>query len=192
MPALKFKYRDLNRGAVPSFRSEFLLSLIAVFINTCAMKPNTYTKLYAHIVFSTKGKDLLLSDSIRTTVHKYIYGIIVGKKCYPVAINGTKDHIHILIGFPPTISISDLIRDIKRSSSLFINEKIKSYLKFNWQEGFGAFTVGYRELDHVCKYIQNQESHHLKISFKNEYMWILNEEGIKFNNEYLFEFYEDN
>jgi putative transposase len=145
------------------------------------MKPNTYTKLYAHIVFSTKGKDLLLSDSIRTTVHKYIYGIIVEKKCYPVAI-----------GFLPTIAISDLVRDIKRSSSLFINDKIKSYLKFNWQEGFGAFTVGYRELDHVCKYIQNQESHHLKISFKNEYMCILKEEGIEFNNDYLFEFYEDN
>ena len=156
------------------------------------MKPNTYTKLYAHIVFTPKGKASLLTDSIRTITHKYIYGIIVEKKCFPVAINGTKDHIHILIGFPPTIAISDLIRDIKRSSSLFINEKIKSYLKFSWQEGFGAFTLGYRELDHVYKYIQNQEVHHLKISFKNEYMRILNEEGIEFKNEYLFEFYEDN
>ena len=162
-----------------------------LLLKTCAMKPNTYTKLYAHIVFTPKGRDLTLNNSIRTIVHKYIYGIIVEKKCYPVAINGTKDHIHILVGFPPTIAISDLVRDIKRSSSLFINEQQKSYIKFSWQEGFGAFTVGFRELDRVYKYILNQEEHHSKISFKNEYMKILTEEGIEFKNEFLFEFYED-
>jgi REP element-mobilizing transposase RayT len=108
-----------------------------------------------------------------------------------VAINGTKDHIHILVGFPPTIAISDTVRDIKRSSSLFINENYNTYLKFRWQEGFGAFTVGYRELDHVYKYILNQEQHHARNSFKNEYLKILNDEGIEFKNEYLFEFYDD-
>jgi putative transposase len=97
------------------------------------MKPNTYTRLYAHCVFTPKGKSSLLTDSIRDRVHKYIYGIIKEKKCYPVAINGTKDHIHILIGFGPTISISDLIRDIKRSSAMFINNEVRSYYKFSWQ-----------------------------------------------------------
>jgi len=154
-----------------------------------AMKPNTYSKLYAHLVFSPKGKNCLLSDSIRENVHKYIYGIITEKKCYPIAINGTKDHIHILTGFPPTIAISDLVRDIKRSSSLFINEKRKSFIKFNWQVGFGAFTVGYRELDSIYKYILNQEEHHLKYRFEDEYKGILKDEGIEFKNEYLFEFY---
>lgn len=80
------------------------------------MKPNTYSKLYAHIVFTPKGRTSLLTDSFRSITHKYIYGIIVEKKCFPVAINGTRDHIHILAGFPPTLAISDLVRDIKRSS----------------------------------------------------------------------------
>jgi REP element-mobilizing transposase RayT len=155
------------------------------------MKPNTYSKLYAHIVFTPKGRASLLTDPIRTLIHKYIYGIIVEKKCYPLAINGTKDHVHILVGFPPTIAISDLIRDIKRSSSLFINEREKSYLKFTWQEGFGAFTVGYRELDVIYKYILNQEEHHLRSSFKNEYLRMLKDEGIEFNDEFLFEFFDD-
>jgi len=131
------------------------------------MKPNTFTKLYVHCIFTPKGRESLLTNSIREKVHKYIYGIIVEKKCYPVAINGTKDHIHLLIGFPPTIAISDLIRDIKRSSTLFINDQRKTYLKFKWQEGFGGFTVGYRELDHVYKYILNQETHHSKTTFRN-------------------------
>jgi REP element-mobilizing transposase RayT len=89
------------------------------------------------------------------------------------------------------MAISDLVRDIKRSSSIFINERKKSYLKFRWQEGFAAFTVGYREIDIIYKYILNQEEHHKRNSFKNEYMRILKEEGIDFNKDFLFEFYDD-
>jgi putative transposase len=121
------------------------------------MKPNTYTKLYAHCIFAPKGRESLLTDSISENIHKYIYGIIKEKRCFPIAINGTRDHIHILIGFPPTINISDLIRDIKRSSSLYINQITQSYLKFRLQEGFGAFTVGYKDLDRVYKYVLNQD-----------------------------------
>jgi len=154
------------------------------------MKPNTFTKLYVHAVFSPKGKNSLLTDSIRENVHKYIYGIIKEKKCFPVAINGTKDHIHLLFGFLPTNSISDLIRDIKRSSALFVNSKLNTYLKFSWQEGYGAFTVGYKDLDRVYKYILNQEEHHSKNSFRDEYIQLLKEEGCEFNTEYLYEFYE--
>jgi putative transposase len=155
------------------------------------MKPNTYTKLYAHIVFSPLGETSLLRESIRPIVHKYIYGIIGAKKCYPVIINGTMDHIHLLTGFPPTLAISDLVRDIKRSSSLFINGRSGFGPKFRWQEGFGAFTVGYRDLDRVYKYILNQEEHHSKITFRDEYMQTLNEEGVEFEGDYLFEFYPD-
>jgi REP element-mobilizing transposase RayT len=133
----------------------------------------------------------MLSDSIRNKVFKYIHGIIKEKKCFPVAINGTKDHVHILFGFPPTIAISDLMRDIKRSSALFINSQINTYLRFSWQEGFGGFTVGYRELDHVFHYIQDQEKHHAKDSFRSEYLNILKDQGMEFNSDYLFEFYDD-
>lgn len=154
------------------------------------MKPNTFTKLYVHCIFTPKGRNSLLTDSIRRKVHKYIYGILLEKKCFPVAINGTNDHIHLLIGFPPTIAISDLIRDIKRSSSLFINSQLNSYLKFNWQEGFGGFTVGYRDLDNVSKYILNQEEHHKSIKFRDEYLNTLKNEDIDFDSNFLFEFYE--
>ena len=155
------------------------------------MKPNTYTKLYVHCIFTPKGRCSLLTDSLREKVHKYIYGIIKEKKCFPVAINGTKDHIHLLIGFPPTISISDLVRDIKRSSALFINNSGNSSSRFSWQEGFGGFTVGYRELDNVYKYILNQEEHHKSKSFLDEYIETLKNQDIEYNNDYLFEFYEE-
>jgi len=154
------------------------------------MKPNTYSKLYVHCIFTPKGRNSLLTETIRDKVHKYIYGIIIEKKCFPVAINGTSDHIHILVGFHPTITISDLVRDIKRSSALFINEQIKSYLRFSWQEGYGAFTVGFNELDKIYKYVLNQEDHHKKKSFKNEYIQILENEGIQCRHEFLFEFYD--
>jgi len=153
------------------------------------MKPNTYTKLYAHCIFTPKGRESLLNDSLREKVHKYIYGIIKEKNCFPIAINGTNDHIHILVGFPPIINISDLIRDIKRSSSLYINQQSKSYLKFRWQEGFGAFTVSYSDLDRVYNYVLNQTKHHLTQTFSTEYPSLLKEEGIDINPDYLFEFY---
>lgn len=170
--------------------TEILYIYNAAFLKLLNMKPNTFTRLYAHCVFTPRGKQSLLTDSIRDRVHKYIYGVIKEKNCYPVAINGTKDHIHILVGFRPTTSISELIRDIKRSSSLFINKELKSYYRFSWQEGFGAFTVGYRELDHVYKYILNQEEHHKEKNFRKEYNQILDDNGVDYNKDYLFEFYE--
>jgi putative transposase len=156
------------------------------------MKPNTYTKLYVHCVFTPKGRHSLLKDSIRGNIHKYIYGIIKGKNCNPIAINGTSDHIHILVGFCPSISIENLIRDIKRSSSIFINTNNILPAKFSWQDGYGAFTVGYPELDKVYRYVLNQQTHHLTESFKEEYMGILKDEGIDFLTEHLYEFYDEN
>lgn len=155
------------------------------------MKPNTFTKLYVHFVFTPKGRDSLLNGSVRVEVYKYIYGIIIGKKCFPIAINGTEDHIHLLIGMNPLISVSDLIRDIKRSSAMYINTQKIISNNFAWQEGYGAFTVGYKDLDRVYKYILNQEAHHTDGSFKIEYKQILREEGIEFSDSYLFEFYDN-
>ena len=154
------------------------------------MKPNTFTKLYAHCVFTPKGRVSLMKESVREKIQKYIYGIIEAKKCKPIAINGTDDHLHILVGFLPTISISDLIRDVKRSSAMYVNENHLIPYKFSWQEGFGAFTVGFRELDKVYQYILNQKIHHSSKTFKDEYKVILSEEGVEFFENYLFEFYD--
>jgi len=154
------------------------------------MKPDTYTKLYSHCIFTPRGRESLLVDSIREQVHKYIYGTIKGMNCYPVAINGTIDHIHILTGFPPPLSIEIFVRDVKRSSALFINSNRLLPYKFNWQQGYAAFTVGYRDLDRVYHYVLNQQIHHQKQSFKEEYLQNLIEEGVEFKNEYLCEFYD--
>jgi REP element-mobilizing transposase RayT len=167
------------------------VNLNAAFLKLTDMKPNTYTKLYAHCVFTPKGRQSMLKESIRADVHKYIYGTIKEKNCNPIAINGTNDHVHILVGFCPSLSIENLVRDIKRSSSLYVNANHLLASKFSWQEGYGAFTVGYRELDYVYKYILNQQTHHLKRSFKEEYLGILTEQGIDFSNEYLYEFYDE-
>jgi REP element-mobilizing transposase RayT len=167
-----------------------IVILNAAFLKLRDMKPDTYTKLYVHCIFTPKGRQSLLKESIRENVHKYIYGIINGMNCHPIAINGTMDHIHLLVGFCPTLAISDLVRDIKRSSALFINTNHLLSVKFSWQEGYGAFTVGYRELDHVYKYILDQQTHHQKGSFKEEYLGILNEQGIDFSTDYLYEFYD--
>jgi REP-associated tyrosine transposase len=154
------------------------------------MKPNTYTKLYVHCVFTPWGRESRLIEPVRVNVHKYIYGIIMGLDCYPVAINGTNDHVHILVGFRPVISVENLVRDIKRSTSLYINASQMVNSKFRWQEGYGAFTVGYPSLDTVYKYILNQQEHHKKGNFKKEYYALLTEQGVDFSSEHLYEFYD--
>jgi putative transposase len=155
------------------------------------MKPNTFTKLYAHCVFTPKGRGSLMVEPIREKIQKYIYGVIKTKKCNPIAINGMDDHLHILVGFIPTLAIADLMRDIKRSSAIFINENHLVRYRFSWQEGYGAFTVGYRELNNVYQYILNQQNHHVKETFKVEYQQLLSDEGVENFKEYLFEFYGD-
>jgi len=168
-----------------------MLNFKCCILNYRAMKPNTYTKLYVHCVFSPKRRYSISDNTLNEKVFKYIYGIIKEKGCFPVIINGMSDHIHILVGFKPEISISDLVRDIKRSSSLFINSGLKSYSNFKWQEGYGAFTVCYRHLNDVFNYILKQEEHHRKTKFKEEYLALLHEEGVEFKDDYLFEFYEN-
>jgi len=154
------------------------------------MKPDTFTKLYAHCVFTPKGRESVLTDSVQTMIHKYIYGTIKGLKCFPIAINGTHDHIHILTGFNPITCIEYLVRDIKRSSSLYINSQHIFPFKFSWQEGYCAFTVGYRDLDRVYQYVVNQKIHHNQQNFRDEYKQILTEEGVDFKIEHLYEFYD--
>jgi REP element-mobilizing transposase RayT len=154
------------------------------------MKPNTFTKLYAHCVFTPKGREFIMRYPIMEKIQKYIYGTIKEKKCVPIAINGMPDHIHLLFRFNPDTTISAIMRDIKRSSSIYINTNKLFGNRFMWQEGYGAFTVGYRELDIVYKYIVNQQVHHSNIKFREEYMQMLEEEGFENNRDYLFEFYD--
>lgn len=108
-----------------------------------------------------------------------------------LAINSMPHHIHIFVGYKPTVPIPDLIKDIKVASSTWINEKNLANGKFNWQEGYGAFSYRLRDIDETCKYIQNQETHHQKKSFREEYIQLLRDFDIEYDEKYLFEFFDE-
>lgn len=148
---------------------------------------NTYSQLYIQIVFAVKGRQNLISKNNKDEIYKYITGIITNYKQKLIVINGMPDHIHILVGIKPDISLSDLVRDIKSSSSKFINEQKWINGKFEWQTGFGAFSYGHSQLTNVIKYIENQEEHHKTKTFGEEYIAFLKLFNIDFKNEYLFE-----
>jgi putative transposase len=152
--------------------------------------PNTYTKIFIQIVFAVKGRQNLIQKHWQDELHKYICGIVNGKKQKVFAIGGVSDHIHILVSMNPKISISDLVRDIKAHSSKWINQRNFVRGKFHWQEGFGAFSYAESELDVVIAYVNDQENHHKKISFKDEYISLLDEYEIEYDEKYLFEWIE--
>ncbi len=151
------------------------------------MKPNTYTQLHIHLVFAVKFRRSLISLNWNQRLHKYIGGIINNNGHQSLAINSMPDHIHILLGLNPRQSISDLMRFIKKDSTLFINKEKLTSSHFNWQEGYGAFSVSHSNLRTVTNYIHNQQKHHHHLSFKNEYLGLLQKHDIEYTNAYLFQ-----
>ncbi|MBC5840583.1 IS200/IS605 family transposase [Flavobacterium sp. F-380] len=148
---------------------------------------NTYSQIYIHVVFAVKGRQNLISKNWKDELYKYITGIVTNEGQKLIAVNGMPDHIHILIGLKPNKALSDLVRDIKANSSRFINEKKWINGKFEWQNGFGAFSYSHSQLTNVINYIQNQEEHHKKKTFKEEYVDFLKAFDVDFKNEFIFE-----
>lgn len=149
--------------------------------------PGTFSQIYIQYVFAVKGRENLLLNPWREEVFKYMAGIIKGKNQKPIIVNGVTDHVHVFVGLKPAMSISDLIRDVKNNSSNFINENKFVKGKFEWQEGYGAFSYSHSQLDNVYQYILNQEEHHRKISFKQEYISFLKKFEIEYEEKYLFD-----
>lgn len=147
---------------------------------------NTYAQIQIHFVFAVKYRDGLIHSSWRDELFKYITGIVQNNKHKMICINGMTDHVHILIGVRPTQSISDLMHDIKGSSSKWINEKKFVMGKFEWQEGYGAFSYGKSQIKDVIKYIETQELHHQKKTFKEEYIDFLQKFEIDYDEKYIF------
>lgn len=152
--------------------------------------PNTYSQIYIHVVFAVKGRENLVSAKWKDELYKYICGIVKGNKEKVYAINGMPDHIHILLSIKPDTALSDLMRDIKANSSKWINTKKFVKGKFQWQEGFGAFSYSQSQLGNVIGYINNQEDHHSKKSFKEEYLDLLKRFEIAYDEKYVFEWIE--
>jgi putative transposase len=153
--------------------------------------PNTYTQLYVHIVFAVKGRQHFITEIYRGSVQKYISGIIANKNQKLYAIFCMPDHTHIFVSIQPNINISDLVRDIKSNSTTWIKSSFPSLKSFAWQEGFGAFSYSKSQAEKIVGYILNQLGHHKRKTFKEEYIEFLNAFDIKFDNKYLFEFYDE-
>ena len=152
--------------------------------------PNTYTQMNIHAVFAVKGRENIINRNFRDELHKYIHGILSNKKQYPLAVNGWKDHIHIFFEMLPVSNLSDIIQVVKASSSKWINEQKFIRGKFSWQEGYGGFTYAKSQRNEVINYIKDQEKHHSKQTFREEYLDLLKKFEIKYDEKYLFEFYE--
>jgi len=147
---------------------------------------NTYTQLYFHIVFAVKGRQNHISKNWKDELYKYIAGIISNKNQKLMIINGMPNHLHLLIGTKPNCNLSNIVRDIKANSSKWINERHFVNGKFEWQTGFGAFTLGQSQIPKIVNYIKNQEEHHRVLTFKEEYINFLKAYEVEFKNEYLF------
>jgi Transposase and inactivated derivatives len=151
---------------------------------------NTFTQIYIQIVFAVAGRECLLRRENKEELHKYTTGILRNNGQKLIEINSMPDHVHILIGLKPSMALSDLVKDIKSESSGFINEKKWVRGRFNWQEGYGAFSYSHSHLDAVIRYIRNQEKPHSAKSFRDEYMTLLRKFDIAFDEKYIFEFIE--
>ena len=151
---------------------------------------NTYTQITIHIVFAVQRRENFIRPAFKDEVFKYITGIISHKQQKLLCINGMPDHVHILIGLEPTMALSDLVRDIKANSSRFINEQQWLRWKFEWQSGFGAFSYSRSQRPAVIRYIENQEQHHARRSFREEYLEMLKKFEVEYNGKYVFEFYD--
>jgi len=150
----------------------------------------TFSQIYIQIVFAVQGRQNLLQKEWRQEVFKYMAGIIRNKGHKPIIVNGVEDHVHVFIGLKPSMALSDLVRDIKNNSTNFINDRAWIKGRFNWQEGYGAFSYSHSQIGNVYDYILNQEKHHAKQTFKDEYMDFLKMFEVEYDVKYLFEWVE--
>lgn len=146
--------------------------------------PSTHVSLHYHLIFSTKERYPLIAPEWRGRLHAFLGGEVRTLKGHPTEIGGMADHVHLLIGLRATHCLADVMRDVKAGSSKWVHDEI-GLAAFNWQEGYGAFTVGPTQIDSVRRYIQNQEIHHQHTSFQQEYLEFLKLGGVEYDERYL-------
>jgi len=151
---------------------------------------NTYTQIYLQLVFTPEGRENVIPVKHKEELQKYTTGIIQNRNHKLLAINYLKDHAHIFIGYQPAQPLPDLLRDIKSNTSKFIYEKKWLPGRFRWQEGYGAFSYGHSQINDVIHYINNQEEHHRKTKFRDEYQKLLKIYEVEYDPQYLFDWYD--
>jgi putative transposase len=155
------------------------------------MKPGTFAQIYVQLVFAVRNREAVLTREIQKLVFEYMSGIITNMKHKSIIVNGISNHVHILLGLNPSISVSDTVHVIKRSSSLFINKEKLCLGRFSWQEGYGGFSYSRSQIPDIYNYIENQKSHHQLKSFQQEYTDYLISNEMEFETQFLFDFLDD-
>ena len=151
---------------------------------------NTFSQIYLQFVFAVQGRQSLIKKENKEELHKYLTALVQARKAKMLAVHCMPDHTHLFVGFKPSVLISDFIKEIKVKSNEFIKDKKWVNDSFNWQEGYGVFSYGHSQINTVCKYILNQEEHHKKKTFMEEYYEFLEKFCIPFEEQYLFEWIE--
>ena len=149
--------------------------------------PDTYTQLHIHFVFAVKYRQAIIDPSWRQELHRYITGIVQGNHHKLLAVNSVTDHLHLFIGLHPNQAISELMRLVKGNSSEFINKKQFTRQEFFWQGGYGAFSDSHSQIDNVVNYVMTQEEHYRRKTFREEYIKMLNDYGVDYQERYIFQ-----
>jgi putative transposase len=147
---------------------------------------NTYSQIYIQVVFAVEGRQSLIRKENKQELHKYLTGIVTEREQKLLAIHCMPDHAHILLGLRPSMALSDLVHALKIASANFINRKAWMLGRFGWQDGFGAFSYGHSQLTRIIRYIQNQEQHHAKSTFREEYLQLLKRYEIAHDERFIF------
>jgi REP element-mobilizing transposase RayT len=146
---------------------------------------STLSNLLYHIVFSTKNRQSNIVAGIGSELHRYIGGIVKGEGAILLEIGGIADHVHLVLKLKPVHSLSEIMRKVKGNSSKWVNEQNRLHKKFSWQDGYGAFSVSESQVNNVLQYVRNQEKHHRTISFKDEFIMLLQRHGVEYDEQYL-------
>lgn len=147
----------------------------------------SFSDLKFHLVFGTQYRKPVIHDSFATRLHSYMGGILSNLKGHPIEIGGIEDHVHLLFRLPPTLAVASVIRDVKANASQWINEERLTRGKFKWQRGYAVFSVSHSLVNVVQQYIQTQREHHRSMTFKTEYLSLLDRHGIEYDPRYVFE-----
>lgn len=148
---------------------------------------NTYHQVYIQVVFAVKYREAVIANEWKSKVFGVMGNLINETGCKTIIVNGVEDHVHCFLGLKPTVSISELMKTVKAKSSKYINDHNLTKSRFEWQEGYGAFSYSHSQIDSVYKYIANQEEHHKKQTFKKEYLEFLDKFEVPFDERYIFE-----
>ena len=149
--------------------------------------PQSLARLHVHLVFSTKNREPIITDTVRGSLHAYMATVLQNLNCHPVLINSVEDHIHLLFELARTVSVSQAVEDVKKSSSKWVKEQGSQFRNFAWQAGYGVFAVSESNVEVVREYIANQREHHRKKTFQDEYRQFLERHRIAFDERYVWD-----